>query len=36
MTLNMILKMLPIEMILDLELTTNHNVMKGPCLEFAP
>ena len=35
MTLNMILKMLPIKMILDLELTRNENEIKGPCLEFA-
>ena len=30
----MILTMLPIEMVLALELTTNQNVMKGPCSEF--
>ena len=36
MTLNIILAMLPVEMILALELTTNQNVnvKKGPCLEF--
>ena len=32
--LNMILKMRPIEANLDLQLTANKNVMKGPRLEF--
>ena len=34
MELNMILKMLPVEIILTLELITNQNVMKGLCFEF--
>ena len=32
--LNIMLKMRPNEMNLALELTTNKNVMKMPCLEF--
>ena len=34
MKLNLIQKILPTEMILDLGLTVNPNVMKGSCLEF--
>ena len=34
MKLNLILKVLPIEIILALELTTNHNVMKELRFEF--
>ena len=34
MTLKMTLKMVVNEMILALDLTTNQNIMKGPCLEF--
>ena len=33
MKLTLILKMLPIEFVLALELAMNQNVMKKPCLE---
>ena len=34
MKLNLIVKMLPIEMILALELKINQNLMKGLCFDF--